>query len=71
MRNFPGTMSLLVVIGIAFAVGLARGAIGNDAVLLSLGALPDSGQPSGQYWRFLTFGLLHANLTHVVANMAC
>jgi len=70
MRNFPGTLSLLVVIGIAFATELARGAIGNDAALLSLGALPDSGQLSGQYWRFLTFGFLHANLTHVVANVA-
>jgi membrane associated rhomboid family serine protease len=70
MRNCPGTMSLLVVIVIAFAAELARGAIGNDAVLLSLGALPDSGQLFGQYWRFLTFGLLHANWTHLVANVA-
>ena len=65
-----GTTFLLATIAIAFAVELARGALGNDTVLLSLGALPDSGQLLGQYWRFLSFGFLHADLCHFLFNVA-
>src|SRR5450432_1488838 len=70
MRGMAGTIFLLATIAIAFAVELARGALGNDTVLLSLGALPDSGQLLGQYWRILSFGLLHADLNHFVLNVA-
>ncbi|MGA7991865.1 MAG: rhomboid family intramembrane serine protease [Thermoanaerobaculia bacterium] len=65
-----GTTSLLTIIAIAFAVEVARGALGNDAILLSLGALPNSGQVLGQYWRLLSFGLLHASLYHFIVNVA-
>ena len=70
MSKYPGTASLLVIIAIAFAVEISCGAIGNDTVLLSLGALPDSGQLFGQYWRFLSFGMLHADMVHILANSA-
>ncbi len=70
MRGMAGTISLLAIIVIAFAVELARGALGNDAVLLSLGALPDSGPLLGEYWRLLSFGLLHADLDHFLLNVA-
>jgi rhomboid protease GluP len=65
-----GTISLLAIIVIAFAVELARGALGNDTAMLSLGALPDSGPVLDQYWRLLSFGLLHANLYHFLLNVA-
>jgi membrane associated rhomboid family serine protease len=70
LRRFPGTTLLVAVIALVFAVELASDALGNDVLLLKLGALPDNGQLSGQYWRFLSFGVIHANLGHVVANLA-
>ena len=51
-----------------FLLELARGAVGNDAALLALGALPDSGQLHHEYWRLITFGFLHSTLTHVSLN---
>jgi rhomboid protease GluP len=51
-----------------FLVELARNAVGNDARLVDLGALPDSGQIHHEYWRLLTAGFLHYDLTHVVLN---
>jgi membrane associated rhomboid family serine protease len=70
MRGTAGTKCLLTMIAIAFVVEVARGAIGNDAILLSLGALPDSGPLLGQYWRLLSFGFLHAHLYHLIVNVA-
>jgi membrane associated rhomboid family serine protease len=51
-----------------FVLERATGAVGNDARLLGLGALPDSGQLDHEYWRLITFGFLHSNLTHVLLN---
>ena len=51
-----------------FLLELARNAVGDDAGLLGLGALPDSGQIHHEYWRLLTAGFLHYDLTHVVLN---
>jgi membrane associated rhomboid family serine protease len=68
MRAFPGSTFLLCAIAAMFAVELSKGALGNDSVLLALGALPDTGQLHGEYWRLVTFGFLHANFTHVLLN---
>jgi hypothetical protein len=51
-----------------FLLELATNAVGNDVRLLDLGALPDSGQIHHEYWRLLTAGFLHYDLTHVVLN---
>lgn len=51
-----------------FVLEIARNAIGNDARLLALGALPDSGQIHHEYWRLITAGLLHYDVTHFVLN---
>ena len=47
---------------------LATKAVGNDAGLLALGALPDSGQIHHEYWRLFTAGFLHYDLTHIALN---
>jgi membrane associated rhomboid family serine protease len=51
-----------------FLLELVGGAVGNDARLLGLGALPDSGQIHHEYWRLLTAGFLHYDLTHFALN---
>jgi rhomboid protease GluP len=66
----PGSTLLFCAIAIVFGVEIARGAIDDAAGLLSLGALPDTGQLHGEYWRLLTFGFLHANLLHLLLNTA-
>jgi len=65
-----GTALILVVIVLVFAVEAALGAFENDSVLLRLGALPNSGL-HGQYWRLLSFGLLHWNSLHFLENAFC
>jgi membrane associated rhomboid family serine protease len=68
MRNRLGSTAIFCVITAVFLLELARGAVGNDARLLGLGALPDSGQLQHEYWRLLTFGFLHGSLTHLMLN---
>jgi membrane associated rhomboid family serine protease len=70
MRARLGTMAVFCVIAAMFLLELARGVVGNDAGLLALGALPDDGQIHHEYWRLITFGFLHWNLTHVLLNTA-
>ena len=70
MRARLGSILLLSAIAIVFGFELAGGAVGNDAGLLSLGALPDSGQLHREYWRLITFGFLHYDLTHILLNTA-
>jgi membrane associated rhomboid family serine protease len=67
-RAYLGSAALFGLIAAMFAVELAMGAVGNDARLLVLGALPDSGELDHEYWRLLTFGFLHSNLTHLLLN---
>lgn len=68
MKRFPVTMILLASIGAMFALELASGALGNDAKLLSLGALRDTGEFGRDYWRLLAHGWLHASWTHLLLN---
>jgi rhomboid protease GluP len=64
------TAFILLVIALVFAVESSIGALENDAVLLRMGALPNNGL-HGQYWRLLSFGLLHWNVLHIVENAFC
>ena len=66
-----GTLLLLASIALAYIIELAWGAPGNDAVLLKLGAMPDSGGLHGQYWRLITAGFLHSNNMHILLNAMC
>jgi len=51
-----------------FLIELTANAVGNDALLIGLGALPDSGQIDHEYWRLLTAGFLHYDVTHFTLN---
>jgi len=68
MRTFFGSGAIWCTISVMFLVELAGGAVGNDTRLLELGALPDSGQINHQYWRLLTAGFLHYDMTHFALN---
>jgi len=68
MRTRIGSAAVVGVIIAMFLLELARNAVGNDARLLGLGALPDSGQLHHEYWRLITAGFLHYDLTHLVLN---
>jgi membrane associated rhomboid family serine protease len=70
VRAVPGSILLFCAIAIVFGVEIARGAVDDAAGLLSLGALPNTGQLHGEYWRLLTFGFLHANFLHLLLNTA-
>jgi membrane associated rhomboid family serine protease len=67
---YPGSITLFGLMAAMFLVELARGAVGNDGRLLILGALPDSGALHHEYWRLVTFGFLHYDLTHILLNTA-
>ena len=68
MRTRIGSAAVVGVIIAMFLLELARNAVRNDARLLGLGALPDSGQIHHEYWRLITAGFLHYDLTHLVLN---
>ena len=68
MRTYLGSIAIWGAMAVMFLIEIARGAVGNDAGLLGLGALPDSGQIHHEYWRFLTAGFLHYDPTHLALN---
>src|SRR5437870_11653616 len=68
MRTRVGSAALFCVMAAIFLVELATGAVRNDARLLRLGALPDSGEIGHEYWRLVTFGFSHWDLTHLLLN---
>jgi len=70
MRTYFGSAGIFCVMAAVFLLELARNAVGNDARLVDLGALSDSGHIHHEYWRLLTAGFLHYDLTHVVLNTA-
>jgi membrane associated rhomboid family serine protease len=68
MRTYFGSAAIFCAMSAMFLVELARNTVGNDALLVGLGALPDSGQIDHEYWRLLTAGFLHYDLTHFALN---
>ena len=68
MRTRIGSAGIWFTIIAMFLVELARGAVANNAELLRLGALPDSGQIHHEYWRLITCGFLHWDLRHLLLN---
>jgi membrane associated rhomboid family serine protease len=68
MRTYFGSAAIFCLMAAVFLLEFAKGAVGNDVGLLGLGALPDSGQIHHEYWRLLTAGLLHYDVTHFALN---
>jgi membrane associated rhomboid family serine protease len=68
MRTRIGSIGILGAMIAMFLVELARGAVANDAGLLRLGALPDTGPIYHEYWRLITCGFLHWDLRHLLLN---
>jgi membrane associated rhomboid family serine protease len=68
MRTRIGSAGIWGAMIAMFLVELARGAVANDAALLRLGALPDSGQIHNEYWRLITCAFLHWDLRHLLLN---
>jgi len=71
MRRRWGTIVLIAAIALVFLLEWLTGAVRNDEVLLRLGALQASGQLNGEYWRLLSFGLLHWDVLHLAENTLC
>lgn len=70
VRSAPGTAFLLILLIAVFAAEVALGVDDNPRRLLRYGALPSSGRFHGEYWRLLSYSLLHLNATHLIANVA-
>ena len=68
MRLYIGSAALLSALAIVFGLEVAMGVTANDAGLISIGALPDTAQLNGEYWRVLSFGFLHWDLAHLLLN---
>ena len=68
MRTRIGSAGIWGAMIVMFLVELARGAVANDAGLLRLGALPDTGPIHHEYWRLMTCGFLHWDLRHLLLN---
>lgn len=64
------TLGMLAAIWSMFAVEGATHALGRPDRLLHLGALPTAGIVRGEYWRLLTYALLHAGWWHIGLNSA-
>ena len=54
MKPGTGTIILVAALLAAFGIELASHSVGNEALLLKLGALPDNGELHSQYWRLAT-----------------
>jgi rhomboid protease GluP len=68
MKVGAGTIILIGAFLGAFGIELTNHAVGNEASLLKLGALPDNGELHSQYWRLATYSFLHFNALHLVVN---
>jgi len=62
------TESLLILIGIAFAIQIAVGAIDDPFKLVGLGANSRVLVDDGQYFRLITANFLHGNFVHLFLN---
>ena len=68
MKPCTGTIILIAAIFVVFGIEFASHSVGNETLLLKLGALPDNGQLHGEYWRLATYSFLHLNGTHLLVN---
>jgi rhomboid protease GluP len=68
MKVGTGTIILLAAFLGAFGIEITRHAVGDEGLLLKLGALPDNGELHGQYWRLATYSFLHFNASHLLVN---
>ena len=66
-----GTTVLVAALFVVFGIELASRSVGNETLLLKLGALPDDGELHGEYWRLATYSFLHLNGTHLLVNECC
>src|SRR4029453_16725017 len=64
------TLAVVAALVAAFAIEATRGAVGDEAALLRMGALPNGGTLDHQYWRLVTYSLLHLNYLHLGLNLA-
>lgn len=64
-----GSPVLAAIFVALFVVEWREGAVGDDARMLALGALPDSGGIGAGYWRLVAFGFLHSNVAHLLLNL--
>jgi rhomboid protease GluP len=63
-----GTTILVAALFVVFGIELTATSVGNETLLLKLGALPDDGQLHSEYWRLATYSFLHLNGTHLFVN---
>ena len=70
MKTTPVTVSLVVALLVVFALEVATGSVRNESRLLLLGALPNTAELNGQYWRLATYAFLHYNWSHLLMNVA-
>lgn len=66
----PCTLAMAALLCAVFAAEVARGAVGNAAALLRMGAFPDTAIINGQWWRVLTYAFLHFTWWHLLASVA-
>lgn len=66
--DLPCTSSMLVAIWLMFGVELIAHAPGNTVTLAKLGALTAAGVARGEYWRLLSYALLHSGWWHIGLN---
>jgi len=64
------TFALMFILSVLFAIEIATHPMGNELALLKMGALPTNGQLNGEYWRIVTYSLLHLNWQHFILNLA-
>lgn len=69
MKKAKGSLVLIILFVIAFAIELVTSSAGNEPALLKLGALPDNGELHGEYWRIATYSFLHFNWLHLIVNV--
>lgn len=67
-RSVPVTWTLLGISAVMFVIELALGATHDPRVLVLLGANVPVLVRDGQWWRLVTAGFLHGNLTHIALN---
>jgi len=70
MKKAQGSLVLIILLIIGFAIELVTDSAGNEAALLKLGGLPDNGALHDEYWRIATYSFLHFNWLHLIVNVS-